>query len=89
MISLPVSPLLLAFLLTTCVIYKDTFNDSDISALQTDINIITQWCNDWLMELNISRQINICPSYSLNNSTLLPVSSYEYVGVHISKDLSW
>uniref|UniRef100_V5IC65 Putative endonuclease/reverse transcript n=2 Tax=Ixodes ricinus TaxID=34613 RepID=V5IC65_IXORI len=80
-----------------CVIYKEILNDSDIAALQTNINNVTQWCNDWLMELNISkcksmcvsRQINICPCYSINNSTLLPVSSYKYLGVHISNDLSW
>lgn len=49
------------------------------------------------MELNItkctsmrvSRHNNTCPSYSINNSTLVSVSSYKYLGIHITNDLSW
>lgn len=80
-----------------CVIYKEIINDSDISVLQTDINNVTQWCSEWHMELNtskcrsmrVSRHNNTCPSYNIINSPLLSVTSYKYLGVHLTNDLSW
>lgn len=39
--------------------------------------------------MRVSRQNNTCPSYCINNSTLLSVSTYKYLGVHITNDLSW
>lgn len=38
-----------------CVVYREIASDLDISILQSDINSISNWCDSWLMELNMSR----------------------------------
>lgn len=80
-----------------CVIYREINSDSDISLLQSDINSVSEWCDLWNMKLNInkcksmrvSRLDTPCASYRLNNLSFETVSSYKYLGVHISANLSW
>lgn len=80
-----------------CVIFREINNDNDVTALQSDINAISNWCEQWLMELNttkckvlrISRTALSTGSYYLNNTLLEPVTSYRYLGIHITTDLTW
>ncbi|KAM7303245.1 reverse transcriptase family protein [Ixodes scapularis] len=80
-----------------CVVYREITNDSDVHIIQSDINAISSWCDAWHMKLNtmkcktmrISRKAALCPNYFLSNNILENVSTYKYLGVHISPDLSW
>lgn len=82
-----------------CVIYRNISEPSDPSKLQTDLNTISAWCNTWLMKLNVdkckymrlTRTIKHTPvnTYFLNGSPLSSVTTYKYLGVQISDNLSW
>lgn len=82
-----------------CVIYREIRTNADNLALQTDLDHISSWCDAWLMKLNVTKckamRISRCIShnvpcdYTLNHSNLDLVSSYKYLGVYISNNLSW
>lgn len=80
-----------------CVIYQKIANASDVTSLQNDLNIVTEWCHTWHMELNVAkcksmrvtRRDVISASYFLNNNSLQITASYRYLGVYICSDLSW
>lgn len=81
-----------------CVIYKTITNTSHQISLQANINRLQQWCDCWLMTLNpakckvvtFSRRRNpLSYSYSINNISLEASPSYKYLGVTLTKDLSW
>lgn len=80
-----------------CVIFREVTSNHDTAILQSDLNAISSWCNTWRMELNISkcksmrvsRRNNTLPAYHINNTPLDCVSSYKYLGVHVSSDLTW
>lgn len=40
-----------------CVIYRNITNDIDSRSLQEDLNVISYWCNVWLMELYIYKNV--------------------------------
>lgn len=82
-----------------CVIYREILDSADQSALQSDLNKISTWCDTWLMKLNtnkckvmrVTRQkhnTTAC-TYILNHDPLTKVSCYKYLGVYISDNLSW
>lgn len=80
-----------------CVIYREITNDSDVTLLQCDLCAVSEWCNLWKMTLNtnkcksmrVSRR-NTSPSpYSISNNLLESVTSYKYLGVHITSNVSW
>lgn len=81
-----------------CVIYATISSHEDQIALQTDLTAVKNWCHKWQMSLNISkcrsvsfhRRTNpLVYNYTLHNSFLQLASSYKYLGIHISSDLSW
>lgn len=80
-----------------CVIFREINDTSDVSILQNDLNAISNWCSLWLMNLNIKKckVLRVCrtsttpASYHLNNVLLDCVSSYRYLGVHITSCLTW
>lgn len=80
-----------------CVLYRKIIHHSDIMTTQKDLNSINEWCRTWRMELNInkcksmriSRTNVMSPTYLLNNTPLECVTSYRYLGVHITNNLSW
>lgn len=80
-----------------CVIYRKITGASDVATLQSDLNNIYKWWLTWCMELNInqcksmriSRSNTICPAFALNTCPLQSVSTYRYLGIHITNDLSW
>lgn len=80
-----------------CVIFRKINNSDDIRILQSDLTAVSNWCQTWLMELNInkckvmhvSRNPKHQSTYYLNNIALELVTSYKYLGVHITTNLSW
>lgn len=80
-----------------CVIFREVLTDYDTNTLQSDLNVVANWCNSWRMELNInkcktmrvSRINNTSFCYYLNDTPLEAVDSYKYLGVHITSNLTW
>lgn len=81
-----------------CVIYREITNPDDSFLLQSDLNTISSWCNQWLMKLNVKKckmmkfsrgSAVSTSSYKINNTILSSVTSYKYLGVHITNNLSW
>lgn len=80
-----------------CVLFREIITINDTHALQDDINAISSWCDKWQMTLNVDKckSMRICRgatnpfSYHLNGTPLQSVSSYKYLGLHITSDLSW
>lgn len=82
-----------------CVLYRKITDLSDSKKLQHDMNNVLLWCNKWSMKLNltkckcmhVSQRTNVTNpnAYLLNNSPLSVVSSYKYLGLNITSNLSW
>lgn len=80
-----------------CVVYREITCVDDTKALQSDLDAINKWCNIWLMELNIrkckhmriSRTSSVSSIYHIASTSLETVSSYKYLGIHITSNLSW
>lgn len=81
-----------------CVLYRKINNQTDHDILQSDINKVLDWCVKWEMQLNVNKcnlvsftrkrsVSSFC--YALNNASLPAVSSYKYLGVHLTSNLSW
>lgn len=69
------------------IIYHEITNPDDSFLLQSDLSTISSWCNQWLMNLNVSKckmmKFSHCSgvspsSYKINNSILSSVTSYKY-----------
>lgn len=62
-----------------CVIYRPITNDADSRALQSDLNVIETWCNNWLMSLNVKKHhylLSIVANHLFQLITLSPVRKY-------------
>lgn len=80
-----------------CVVFREIKNGADVNTLQADPDNIATWCDNWRMELNISkckamritRTSTVTPMYFVKGIPLEPVASYKYLGVHITNNLKW
>lgn len=81
-----------------CVLYRKINNPDDHLLLQSDIDRIVNWCHKWQMTLNTAKcklvsftrkRTNSDFAYSLNNSPIIAVSAYQYLGVELTSNLSW
>lgn len=80
-----------------CVVFHEIKNGADVTTLQADLGNIATWCDNWRMELNISkckamgitRTSTLTPMYFVKGIPLEPVASYKYLGVHITNNLKW
>lgn len=81
-----------------CIIYRKINTSDDHLALQNDLNLISSWCDTWLMSLNLNKcnvmifsrkRINSDFPYSINSNLLTRTSSYKYLGIILTPNLSW
>lgn len=81
-----------------CVIYRKINSSEDSNTLQTDLDNIVNWCEDWQMQINafktkamtFTRSTNMhLNSYSINNTAIENVSTLKYLGVYLSSNLTW
>jgi hypothetical protein len=66
------------------------------SDLQNDLNVISSWCEDWCLPLNVSKCVvmhlgkkNSKKNYYIQNAELVSVESHVDLGVVFSCTLSW
>lgn len=80
------------------VIYQSVENNYDCENLQRNLNVLGEWCNTWLMDVNVQKtkvmslsraRTHVAYKYVLRGTALERVDKYKYLGVFISKDLSW
>jgi len=81
-----------------CVLYREINSENDHATLQNDLSIVEDWCHTWGMELNLSKCVSMTISrlhnrgsrlYKLGSLDLEQVTSYKYLGVTLSSNLSW
>ena len=80
------------------IVYKDISSPADSAALQQDLEALQRWEERWGMSFNPSKcnTINITRKddpivtvYTLKNEPLENVKVASYLGVQISRDVSW
>ena len=74
--------------------------DNDESAYRDEVKLLTSWCQENNLTLNVSktkemivdfrrqRRVQHSPIY-INDAEVERVSSFKFLGVHITEDLSW
>ena len=81
-----------------CLLYAAIKSPEDIETIQSDLNNINKWCNEWQMVLNYDKcevmHINdgkdmVHHDFKLGSHTLLYTDYYKYLGVYINKNLKW
>lgn len=81
-----------------CVIYRPISTPLDVCVLQRDLEIISQWCITWLMQINITKTKSVTfttklnvdrHAYAIGENQIEKVTSIKYLGVHLSSNLSW
>ena len=80
------------------VIYREISAEEDHHTLQADLDTLVQWEREFSMEFH-PKKCNIlrvsrsrCPStynYTLHGTTLKELEEVKYLGITITKDLSW
>ncbi|XP_065681547.1 uncharacterized protein LOC136095197 [Hydra vulgaris] len=79
---------------------RPEFHDADCLILQNDLNIISEWSKEWLMELNVAKckvmhfgHGNINHDYVMNDgntSLIIAATDIERdLGIFLSNDLKW
>ena len=78
-----------------CRLYREIRNHEDHIALHSDLKSLENWAAEWGMRFNagkcyiLSIKSKTSHFYKLNNTILKHVDSNTYLGVLISKDLTW
>lgn len=81
-----------------CILYRPIKTNDDHQVLQRDLQLVSLWCNTWLMKLNVSKCKIICFSrkrttstfsYHINKTNILHDTQYKYLGVYLTSTLSW
>ena len=66
--------------------------------LQDNLNLVSTWCSQWLMNINVSKcavmrmtrnKRSVMPKYVLYDSEIRTVNHYKYLGVDISNKFTW
>ena len=81
-----------------CLLYKEINNISDGQDLQNDLKALESWEYEWQMSFNADKCFIITAGtkitkinyeYKIHNQDLEKVPHRKYLGVTLSKDLSW
>lgn len=81
-----------------CILYRTIITPDDHLLLQNDLNLVSLWCSTWQMTLNSDKckvmsfsrkHSNFSFSYVLNNTAVPLTSSYKYLGIELTTNLSW
>ena len=80
------------------LLYRAIKTPSDHEILQNDLNTLTKWASDWMMEFNIPK-CNIIQittkhnkrnfTYKISNVPLTTVKEHNYLGICLHHKLSW
>jgi hypothetical protein len=80
------------------LLYRKIMSPDDCLQLQKDLEEVADWCNKWLMTLNLdkcefmkvtSKRNALESHYRILDHDLSQVSSYKYLGVIINEKLNW
>ena len=81
-----------------CMLHRRIQTHEDSSQLQEDLNSLQKWEQDWLMSFNLKKcqvlriarkKTPVIFNYVIGNHTLDSPDTAKYLGVHLSRDLSW
>lgn len=81
-----------------CILFNSITSSNDQAALQSTLNNICLWCNQWGMKLNLDKSVllrvtnkkkPVLTDYTLSNQPLKEVKEYKYLGVTLTNNLSW
>ena len=81
-----------------CVIYRKIKTTKDVSSLQEDLDRFKTWGDDWLMSyhpdkcqtlLVFNKRKLVQGTYYIHGQALALVDSAKYLGLNLSKTLSW
>ena len=80
------------------LLYKVIRLDEDCASLQSDLDVLQKWADDWQMRFNglkcqhisfCSKQVQINFNYMICNEVIKQVDSIKYLGVIIDKKITW
>ena len=80
------------------LLYKVIRLDEDCASLQSDLDVLQKWADDWQMRFNVlkcqhisfcSKQVQINFNYMICNEVIKQVDSIKYLGVIIDKKITW
>jgi hypothetical protein len=81
-----------------CLLYREVNTTSDTNKLQEDLDMLQKWESKWQMAFNAdkcfviragTKRKTIKQDYTIHNHILEVVEESKYLGVTISKDLTW
>ena len=81
-----------------CLLYREVNTTSDTNKLQEDLDMLQKWESKWQMAFNAdkcfviragTKRKTIKQDYTIHNHILEVVEENKYLGVTISKDLTW
>lgn len=81
-----------------CILYNKIETKQDQLKLHNELLKIKHWCDEWQMELNPRKSVFMSITrkkhflnynYSIDNTDLLRVNEYKYLGVTFTNDLRW
>lgn len=81
-----------------CVLFHQITCQDDQVLLNSNLQNIHTWCNKWDMKLNLEKTVYMTITnkkasfsfpYNISSHLLTEVSEYKYLGVTITKNLSW
>jgi hypothetical protein len=80
------------------IIYREVRNNNDKENLQTDLNRLGKWAVENAMKINPTKSKVVCftrarvkepLNYTLGDTVIPEASSCKYLGIILSRDLSW
>lgn len=81
-----------------CIIYREINSAEDHGALNKALSVVSDWCKDWQMALNVRKCAILTVTrkkhsstftYTINNILLCRVKQYKYLGLIITHDFRW